>query len=286
VSKKAFVCVPVLAALCLFAPGAARAQAMPRFEAASVKPADPSGSGFPQMSGGPGTGDPTRIRYSQVPMLLLLTRAYGLDADRVSGPDWLETERYSVEARVPPGASSEAFRQMLQSLLQERFQLTVHREQSQRPGYALVVAKGGHKMKPAPADVPSPAVAALPVPSAIAKDRDGFPVLPPGASYATLPSKGMMRITARMTMAEFVGALGRMVPDSASRPVVVDQTGLAGRFEFRLEYARQLQLSPEVLAKIAALSNLQMDGGASSVSSAPSEGPTDLRPSFSPKSLA
>jgi uncharacterized protein (TIGR03435 family) len=288
-NRKAFVCVPVLAALCLLAAGAALPQAVPRFEVASVKPAGEFVPGHTRNSGGPGTDNPTRIHYPQVFMMELLTRAYGLDADRVSGPDWLRTERYSVEALVPPGASIEAFRLMLQSLLQERFHLAAHREQSQRPGYVLVVAKGGHKMKPAPAevpapaDVPRPAVTPAPPPgrAGAARDGDGFLTLPRGTSFAKSFGGGMVRMTARLSMGEFVRVLGAAIVESggfgASQPVVVDQTGLAGRFDFKLEYAGELPLPPEIAARMAVLRGPQTGGGASSDSSATSEGPTLFR---------
>jgi uncharacterized protein (TIGR03435 family) len=78
---------------------------------------------------------------------------YGLgveDGRRVrGGPDWVLSERYTIEAVADGPADVVTMRgPMLQALLERRFQLKVHIEAEQLPGYALVVAPGGLKMKP------------------------------------------------------------------------------------------------------------------------------------------
>src|ERR1035437_8896040 len=85
----------------------------PSFEVASVKPAAPdsAASRMPaalpeaiqeqmRMSGGPGTKDPGRITYNGVTLKMLLKRAYDISPDQISGPDWLDSERYDIEAKV------------------------------------------------------------------------------------------------------------------------------------------------------------------------------------------
>jgi uncharacterized protein (TIGR03435 family) len=133
----------------------------PTFEVASVKPAAPdsAASRMPaalpaaiqeqmRMSGGPGTKDPGRITYNGVTLNMLLKRAYDITPDQISGPDWLDSERYDIVAKIPPGATAEQFRLMLQNLLAERFELRQHRETKTLPVYLLTVAKNGPKLEP------------------------------------------------------------------------------------------------------------------------------------------
>ncbi|MDR3700648.1 MAG: TIGR03435 family protein [Candidatus Sulfopaludibacter sp.] len=133
----------------------------PSFEVASVKPAAPNGPAgvMPflkgpmeeqvRFQGGPGSKDPGRIDYVGVTLKMLLKRAYDVSADQISGPDWLDTERYDIVAKVPPGTSGEQLRLMLQELLTERFQISLHRETKTLAVYSLTVAKNGPKLKPA-----------------------------------------------------------------------------------------------------------------------------------------
>lgn len=66
---------------------------------------------------------------------MLLKRAYDLKQDQVLGPKWLDTERYDIVAKLPPGSgSAEQLRLMLQNLLAERFQVRSHREKTKVAG--------------------------------------------------------------------------------------------------------------------------------------------------------
>jgi uncharacterized protein (TIGR03435 family) len=68
------------------------------------------------------------------------------------GPDWLDTERYDVAARTAGRSKEDQLRLMLQRLLADRFQLRVHRETKEGPGYSLRIAgKNGPKLQPADA---------------------------------------------------------------------------------------------------------------------------------------
>jgi len=130
------------------------------FEAASVKPVAPDRRSDPvvlipglteelmRFKGGPGSNDPGRIDYSGVTLKMLLRRAYDLEPDRVSGPAWLDTERYDIAAKLPPQTSAEELRSMLQELLTERFRLQLHRETKTLSVYLLTVAKNGPKLQP------------------------------------------------------------------------------------------------------------------------------------------
>ena len=70
----------------------------------------------------------TRILYPREYLMSVLTLAYGVSGDQISGPEWLTTERYYIAATVPLNTAKDQFKLMLQGLLFERFHLTVHRE--------------------------------------------------------------------------------------------------------------------------------------------------------------
>jgi uncharacterized protein (TIGR03435 family) len=100
------------------------------------------------MSGGPRGKESGRIDYTAISLTGLLEKAYDLKRDRISGPDWLSSEHYTINAKIPPGTTPEQFRLMLQRLLTERFQMTLHRERKEIRVYRLKVAKDGPKLQP------------------------------------------------------------------------------------------------------------------------------------------
>jgi uncharacterized protein (TIGR03435 family) len=214
------------------------------FTAASVKPAEPLLPGADvTMRGGPGTDDPGRITYPHVSLFMLLMRAYNVAEDQISCKDWhLATQWYYVTATMPPKTSPAQFRVMLQRLLAKRFHLTLHREKKKAPGYDLVVASGGLKIKPSP-------------PEGAKLEVSGFPTLLPEASSASTlisPTSSTLtvRSTNRMTLAQLADGLGRKLMintgaygplgdtpgDMELAPRVVDKTGLTGKYDFTLEY--------------------------------------------------
>src|SRR5262245_31056417 len=159
------------------------------FDVASVKPATPptpNGRGmvmFRGPTGGPGTKDPGRISYPFMTLKNLLMTAYDVKNFQISGPSWMDTERYDINATMPPDTTKEQFRVMLQNLLAERFKIAVHRETKELPMYSLVVNKGGPKLKesdPAPANSEANDAATPPPqpPSQPKIGPDGFPILP------------------------------------------------------------------------------------------------------------
>ncbi len=156
----------------------------PAFDAASVKVVDPGLAPPLARTGGPGTSDPGRIHFARVLMMELLRRAYDvapfLPEDQVvGGPAWIRGlmgPSYVIDATMPPGTTKEQFQLMLQDLLAKRFHLAVHHETQNFPGYDLVVAKGGPKLKEA-SPTPEPAAASGTVRQVMGKA--GFPILPP-----------------------------------------------------------------------------------------------------------
>jgi len=237
------------------------------FEAASVKPAPPYHGENADRRGGPGTSDPRQVIYPRVWLPGLVAEAYGVRYDQVSGPTWVQTEAYSIVAKVPPDTTKQEFNLMLRSLLAERFHLAVRHEPKVVPVYVLSVAPGGPKLRPSPADENAPV------------DSSGrFPSLAPGRTEAHW-WRERAAYTYRQTMTEFAFGLGPLVSmsngdgivrGSPPIPFVIDETGLKGPFDFTLEFAGS-PLPSAALA--AALAGEQADPAAF----APTNGPNLFR---------
>jgi len=154
--------------LSLFAGLCLSAQTPAKFEVASIKPCR-SGETGGKNAGGRGTAagrgpgkSPGRLTVPCAIVADMMRNAYvgsqddppihasALDPDLIRGcPSWVYSEPYTIEAA---GEGTASMRQvmgpMLQSLLEDRFRLRVHRETEEIPVYALTVAKGGFKLQP------------------------------------------------------------------------------------------------------------------------------------------
>jgi uncharacterized protein (TIGR03435 family) len=218
------------------------------FEAATVKPATPpvpDAQGRIMMmgpSGGPGTKDPGRIRYPYLTLKNLLTIAYDVKTFQVSGPAFLDTDRFDVVATMAPDTTKEQFRLMLQNLLAERFKLTIHRESKELPMYSLVVGKGGPKMKESEearaAKDGGDAPPAPPMPSQPKIGADGFPILPlagrSGIFAIMMAGRGTRLIGQQQTMQD----LANRLTIHLSRPVN-DETALKAKYDFTLTFSQE-----------------------------------------------
>jgi len=179
------------------------ADANPEFAAASIKPSDPSlqGKGF-------------RVRGSEFSTINtslsdMMVFAYGLHARQiVGGPAWFESDKFDIVAK-PDGEGTpndKQWKTMMQKLMADRFKLTFHHDQRELSVYALQVGKTGPKLTKS------------------AGDPNGLP----GLFFRGL---GSLPVT-NATMADFAGTMQSAVLD---RPVV-DQTGIAGRWDFTLTW--------------------------------------------------
>jgi uncharacterized protein (TIGR03435 family) len=267
--------------LALLVCGVAAAQTF--FDAASVKVSPPGTR--PAFS-----NDPGRIHFAHAPLIQILTRAYDLPFYRFSGPNWISDfmgpDVYDITATMPPNTTREQLQTMLQNLLAERFHLAIHHESRDFPGYELTVASGGHKMKaapPDPVDPPPPSTG----PKRLPLDADGFPGRPAGAPAALLYEHGLWRTTNHVDMAYFADHLGAMILDSTGggpespHPIVVDHTGLTGKFDFRLEYAGSVQIPGG-----ATLASLPAFAGRGGGDAAPPTAATDPSSSAGPSIFA
>ena len=121
-----------------------------RFDVASVRPTNP---------GNPAHGTPMVISHGRVTLndaslRQLIGHAYNVQRVRVLDcPSWCDSEGFDVIAKAPsPDATQDQIRQMLQTLLADRFKLAAHREKREMQTYALAVGKSGPKLHDATAD--------------------------------------------------------------------------------------------------------------------------------------
>jgi uncharacterized protein (TIGR03435 family) len=224
-----------LAVFALLLSGATFAQAT--FEAVSVKVVS-AGANVPgRVRGGPGTNSPGQLSGAGT-MRSLLMMAYGLKNYQISGPGWMESERYEVVAKIPAGASKADVAMMLQAMLADRFGLVAHLETKELPIFALVVTKGGPKFKQSGA-VGSDTSGVAPK---LVKGTDGFPALAPGSelsrSYQVVVggSDGIMyKVWGRH---ETMPQLAERLSSQLNR-AVVDATELKGQYDFALTWTME-----------------------------------------------
>jgi uncharacterized protein (TIGR03435 family) len=224
VLNKSFRCVAVIALAC--GSGLAQTDSSPHFEVASVKPASGTRGNF---SGGPGSSDPARASWERISLLNLISVAYYVRPDQISGPSWLNTEGYSVTAKMPPETTLSQFRQMLVNLLAERFALVSHRVTKDVSGYELTVAPGGAKITPSPPKPPADEPATPTAPRFSVQITDGI-------ARATFPQASMAFLADRLSVILRGGGVFLRGAASGENVPVTDRTGLSGKFDFLLEY--------------------------------------------------
>jgi uncharacterized protein (TIGR03435 family) len=214
-----------------------------QFEVASIRPDGPVFRPGPGGArGGPGTADPSTIIYSFVTLRLLVAKAYSMQDYRVSGPSWIESERYTITAKLPEHTAQEQLTLMLRNLLETRFQLKSHRQNKTFSVYELTVAKGGSKLRVSP-DNPK-----LEPVTADFKYVDRLPQFPPGrVGYVTGGGAGgaQMMGAAHQPVSQLVAFL-----ESRLQMPVIDKTGLAGFYDFGLRF-----VPPSALARPGAASD-------------------------------
>ncbi len=202
-----------------------------KFEVATIRLCDSDGGG---RSGG-GKSSPGRLVLNCQTLgdadrsfPGLIAQAYGLFANGhrnppwallpvEGGPAWLKSDRYEIVAKAAGDASLDMMNgPMLQALLEDRFRLKVRRETREIPVYALTVTKGGAKLHPF---------------------QEGS-CTHCGAS-GTIQGSNFVLHGQGMTLGEIAKSLGI----GLDRPVI-DATGLTGKFDFELEFARDQSAAP------------------------------------------
>ncbi|MEO8593546.1 MAG: TIGR03435 family protein [Candidatus Solibacter sp.] len=213
------------------------------FDVASVKASEPITPAMLQ-SGKVHSGmkiDNKRVDIGNFSLLQLICKAYDVKTYQVTGPEWLTAnmgisqQRFDIVANLPDGTTKEQVPQMLQTLLAERFKVKLHKDSKEQPVYALVVAKGGLKMKQSAAAAPpaegeqNPAVTGSNTVSVNqtkggAEFSDGS-----GKSQKMVPAadgKSMRFEMTGFTVAELAEGLTPLVDHP-----IVDTTGVAGKYD-------------------------------------------------------
>jgi uncharacterized protein (TIGR03435 family) len=189
-----------------------------RFPVASVRPADPSdrsrGFGYTLETG--------RLNLRNQTLRTMIgvafSEPFGLffPDERISGgPEWLNDERFTIQARAERPVSNAEMGALLRALLRDRFALRVRTETREQPIYALVIARTerglGPELRPAVKDCAA------------------------GGRCGIGGAAGRYELTGA-TMPLLAALLG----EALGRPVV-DRTGLDGSFEGRLTFAPPLE---------------------------------------------
>ena len=216
-------------ALTVFAAVSVFAQAPPprvEFEVASVRH---SAETKPEQASIGLHMDGSQVRIAYFVMRDYIAMAYAVRSSLVSGPDWIATERFDLNAKLPAGASAAQIPEMLQAVLADRFQLKIHREKKDVPVYALVPGKGPLKLKESAPDTGSNEPKGA-VNVAASGSAAGVSANLGNGSYYTFGNDKFE--AGKMTM----DALVRMLSAYVNRPIL-DLTGLKGTYDLTLNIA-------------------------------------------------
>ena len=205
----------------------AQSETKPAFEVASVK-RNTSGVQRQMVRALPGG----RLTTENSSVMMLIQNAYAVQLYQVvGGPDWIKTEGYDIDAKPEGQIDRQKVWPMLQTLLAERFHLSLHRETHELPVFVLTAAKGGIKVSQPPKDSVCP-----PMDAAAPAKAPGTPgALPCGMVRISisLVTAGIKMDGTRIPMAELVRTLAGIM----GRPVI-DKTGFTGEFEINAEFER------------------------------------------------
>ncbi len=226
----------------------ARPAERPRFEVVSIKPCKP---GVTNAPGTPMYGDqssPGRLRIGcgilaetdNIGMIQVAYNRYAsgqLTSTKVlpieGGPAWIHSERFEIDA-ASNGHQSIVMMQgpMMQTILEDRFKLKIHRETRQGPVYELTLNKGTHKLKPLQEGSCVPSLIGHPL-AQLAPDQ---------RRCRNMAARGGVEMEGG-TVTGLADLLG-MVLD---RPVI-DKTGLTGLFVIHFVFSTDVAAAPRPAA--------------------------------------
>jgi uncharacterized protein (TIGR03435 family) len=197
---------------------------LPGFEVASIKPQTGTAQYVPSS--------PDRYVNTNATLRALVGYAWDVPGFQIEGgPDWGDSRRFDVSARAPGAVGQEVMRMMMRRLLAERFGLRTRFETRELPSYALVRSRRDGQLEkglvPAAVDC-----------AAILTARGGAPPMDDASApcawrVGIAPPAAFMMVDAA-PMREFAGLLERLV-----RRRVVDETGIAGTFDIRLNFSTE-----------------------------------------------
>jgi uncharacterized protein (TIGR03435 family) len=175
--------------------------------AISLSPPGTQRGGIKPLPGGNG------YVVQNMPVKVMFSLMYKVPMRQIVGaPDWLESERYDIEAKADHAYNIDDLHLMFQNLLADRFNLKFHQETKEGPVYALMVDKSGLKMK-------------------VNDSAQGFKI-------PLTPGPDNVFIGVRVPMPYLCWFLGQQL-QSEERPVI-NQTGLDKNYDFNLSFAPEL----------------------------------------------
>jgi bla regulator protein blaR1 len=195
----------------------------PAFEVASIKR---DVSGEPAMFTCVPTCHLERMTFKD--LVIFAYRVH--DFQVTGGPSWIDSERYDIDAKTegPPSSNPEYVAlqyRRLQTLLRDRFNLTIHRETKELPIYELTVAKKGPKLQ---------------TPNCLQREPGDFTVAP--GKYCGLIG-GSMAGGGLQASSTTMANLARFLSSMLSR-TVVDKTGITGEFDLQLTFTPDRPTAP------------------------------------------
>jgi uncharacterized protein (TIGR03435 family) len=246
------------------------------FEVATIKPcgSGDAGGGARGGRGGDGNGpSPDRLNLACQPVMLLIRMAYfNFAGGRLNprnttpvdgGPAWVNSDRYQITAKAEGTPGQEMMRgPMLQALLEDRFKLKVRRESREVPVYAMTVARGGPKLKAFQED------------SCVPFEPGRLPPPGPDGTLAVLCAMRSFKrpLNGSPSAWELPGdsldGFARALGDDMDR-IVINKTGLAGKFDFHLEFMPD-ESTPSILNALK--QRAEQNGDPAAAASDPSGG--------------
>ena len=200
--------LPAALTLILFAATAAFGQSAdaPAFDVASVKVSPPG-----TVPGDHRRRDNIQVSPGTVTMRGISLKgairwAWHVTEFQVTGPDWLDSERYEIAGKAAGPATEEQLRLMMQSLLQERFKLALHRQTKELSAYVLVVGKNGPKVHETKTE---------------------------GEASIDINQRQLSVSVQRAPVSQLIDLMSNVL-----RAPVIDMTGLTGRYDLTLNVAK------------------------------------------------
>jgi uncharacterized protein (TIGR03435 family) len=207
---------------------AARGPDLDRFEAASIRQHRSGQSGQAIRVG---HGD--RVVITNVPLSIIIRDAFRLGPDDLLGaPQWVNSTRFDVTAKSEVPTPPDRLRLMLRNLLTSHFKLVVHQEDRDATGYAMVLARRdgrlGERLKRSSIDCTTQTIQNAPPP-------------PPGRGRGAVPDSAPCAMRSGIGFIAAQGLPLERLANLLSVPTaaggrVVDETGLAGLFDWALQF--------------------------------------------------
>lgn len=183
------------------------APVLPAFDVASIRPNENPRTGGLQTA-------PGSLTFRNASLLRLICWAWDIPQFQVEGPDWMRDQSFDIVAKSASGGDDDRLRLMLRKVLADRFGVKVHVDQKEMQVYAITLAKSGFKMPES--------------------TEDGPPIFDRG---------GPTLLTAHhVTMKDFA----EKVSEPLRRPVI-DETGLKGKYEIKIDVAAYMQSTGQTL---------------------------------------